>query len=41
MIISWQRVLGFFVGNVLKLSQGKANPKLVTDVVKKLLDEGQ
>ncbi len=32
--------LGFFVGQVMKLSQGSASPKLVSDLVKKLLDEG-
>ncbi len=32
--------LGFFVGQVMKLSKGSANPKLVSDLVKALLDEG-
>jgi len=31
-------VLGFFVGSVLKESGGKANPKVVTDLMKKYLE---
>lgn len=31
-------LLGFFVGSVMKESQGKANPKIVTEIVKKYLD---
>jgi len=32
------QLLGFFVGQVMKKSAGKANPKLTGDIVKKLLD---
>ncbi len=32
-------VLGFFVGAVLKASKGKANPKIVTELVTKYLNE--
>lgn len=32
------RLLGFFVGQVMKKSQGKANPQLASDFVKKILD---
>jgi aspartyl-tRNA(Asn)/glutamyl-tRNA(Gln) amidotransferase subunit B len=32
------RVLGFFVGQVMKKMQGKANPQLTTDLLKKLLE---
>ena len=31
-------MLGFFVGQVMKATSGSANPKLVNDVLKKLLD---
>ncbi len=31
------RVMGFFVGQVMKKTQGKANPKITSDLVKKLL----
>jgi len=31
-------ILGFFVGQVMKESGGKANPKIVTELVKKYLD---
>jgi len=30
--------LGFLVGQVMKASQGKANPKLVTELLKQALD---
>jgi aspartyl-tRNA(Asn)/glutamyl-tRNA(Gln) amidotransferase subunit B len=33
-----QGVIGFLVGKVMQASQGKANPKLVNDVLKKNLD---
>ena len=33
------KVLGFFVGQVMKASRGKANPQLVNEVVKRLLEE--
>ncbi len=32
------RVHGFFVGQIMKESKGKANPKLVSEIVKKYLD---
>ncbi len=32
------RVLGFFVGQIMKKTKGKANPKLVSNAVKKYLD---
>jgi aspartyl-tRNA(Asn)/glutamyl-tRNA(Gln) amidotransferase subunit B len=32
------RVLGFFVGQLMKKTKGKANPKLLTEAVKKYLD---
>ena len=33
-----QGVIGFLVGKVMQASQGKANPKLVNEVLKKKLD---
>ena len=33
-----QKLLGFFVGQVMKVSQGKANPKQVNELLKKLLE---
>ena len=33
------RLFGFFVGEVMKLSKGKANPKIVNDFIKKKLSE--
>ena len=33
--------LGFFVGQVMKLSKGQANPKLVSELLKALLDGGE
>ena len=32
------KVFGFFVGETMKLTQGKANPKLVNDILKKRLE---
>lgn len=32
------RVVGFFVGQIMKETKGKANPQIVTDTVKKYLD---
>ncbi|MCB0418321.1 MAG: Asp-tRNA(Asn)/Glu-tRNA(Gln) amidotransferase GatCAB subunit B, partial [Bdellovibrionales bacterium] len=32
------KLLGFFVGQVMKETKGQANPGLVNDIVKKLLD---
>ncbi len=33
-------VFGYFVGQVMKATKGAANPKLVNDVLKRMLDEG-
>lgn len=33
------KLLGFFVGQVMKATKGKANPKLVNDMIKRKLDE--
>lgn len=33
-------LLGFFVGQVMKQTKGSADPQLVSDLLKKLLDEG-
>jgi aspartyl-tRNA(Asn)/glutamyl-tRNA(Gln) amidotransferase subunit B len=32
-----EKVLGFFVGEVMKKTQGKANPKLVNEILKEKL----
>jgi len=32
-----EKLMGFFVGQVMKLTKGKANPKLVNDAIRKLL----
>ena len=32
-----EKIFGFFVGEVMKVSKGKANPKLVNEILKKLL----
>ena len=32
-----EKVFGFFVGQVMKATQGKANPKLINDLLKKTL----
>ena len=32
-----EKLFGFFVGQVMKLSGGKANPQLVNDILKKLI----
>ena len=32
-----QKVFGFFMGQVMKETQGKANPKMVNDLLKKAL----
>lgn len=34
-----EKVLGFFVGQVMKATKGKANPKLVNEVLKKTLSD--
>ena len=33
------RLFGFFVGQVMKASQGKANPKQVNDILRKKLEK--
>jgi aspartyl-tRNA(Asn)/glutamyl-tRNA(Gln) amidotransferase subunit B len=33
-----EKLFGFFVGQVMKATQGKANPQLVNDILKRLLD---
>jgi aspartyl-tRNA(Asn)/glutamyl-tRNA(Gln) amidotransferase subunit B len=33
------RLFGFFVGQVMKASQGKANPKQVNDILKSKLEK--
>ena len=33
-----QRMLGFFVGQAMKATQGKGNPRLINDILKKLID---
>ena len=32
-----EKLFGFFVGQIMKASDGKANPKLVNDILKKKL----
>jgi aspartyl-tRNA(Asn)/glutamyl-tRNA(Gln) amidotransferase subunit B len=32
------KLFGFFVGQVMKETKGKANPKLVNEILKKLLE---
>jgi aspartyl-tRNA(Asn)/glutamyl-tRNA(Gln) amidotransferase subunit B len=32
------KLLGFFVGQVMKETRGKANPKLVNEILRKKLD---
>ena len=34
------KLLGYFVGQVMKETRGKANPKIVNDLLKKVLDAG-
>jgi aspartyl-tRNA(Asn)/glutamyl-tRNA(Gln) amidotransferase subunit B len=34
-----KKLLGFFVGEIMKASRGKANPKMVNELLKKSLDE--
>lgn len=34
-----EKVLGFFVGQVMKATQGKANPKIINDLLKKMLTD--
>jgi aspartyl-tRNA(Asn)/glutamyl-tRNA(Gln) amidotransferase subunit B len=33
------KVIGWFVGQVMKETQGKANPKLVNELLRKKLEE--
>ena len=33
------KLFGFFVGQVMKETQGKANPKIVNEILKKVLSE--
>jgi aspartyl-tRNA(Asn)/glutamyl-tRNA(Gln) amidotransferase subunit B len=33
------KVFGFFVGQVMKATQGKANPQMINDLLKKMLQE--
>ena len=35
---SKKNILGFFVGQVMKATQGKANPKMVNELLRKKLD---
>ena len=35
-----EKVFGFFVGQVMKATQGKANPQLINDLLKKMLAGG-
>ena len=34
-----QALFGFFVGQVMKQTKGKANPKMVNEILKELLDQ--
>ncbi len=34
-----EQLLQFFVGQLMKRTRGKANPKLATDILKSLLDQ--
>ncbi|MDX2439585.1 MAG: hypothetical protein QNK40_03460, partial [Desulfobacterales bacterium] len=34
------KLLGYFVGQVMKETRGKANPKIVNDLLEKILDAG-
>ncbi|MBF8302266.1 MAG: gatB, partial [Candidatus Dadabacteria bacterium] len=34
-----EKLIGFFVGEVMKATQGKANPKLVNEILRKKLKE--
>ena len=33
------KLFGFFVGQVMKITQGKANPQLINELLKKKLDQ--
>jgi aspartyl-tRNA(Asn)/glutamyl-tRNA(Gln) amidotransferase subunit B len=32
------KLFGFFVGQVMKATRGKANPKMVNEILKKMID---
>ncbi|MGZ6248876.1 MAG: hypothetical protein ACXWMC_04600, partial [Syntrophales bacterium] len=32
-----EKLFGYFVGQVMKATQGKANPQLINDLLKKML----
>ena len=32
-----EKLFGYFVGEVMKISRGKANPQIVNEILKKLL----
>ncbi|MBL8025426.1 MAG: Asp-tRNA(Asn)/Glu-tRNA(Gln) amidotransferase GatCAB subunit B, partial [Fibrobacteres bacterium] len=32
-----KKILGFFVGEAMKVTKGKANPKIVNEILEKLL----
>jgi aspartyl-tRNA(Asn)/glutamyl-tRNA(Gln) amidotransferase subunit B len=34
-----EKVIGFFVGQVMKSTKGKANPKVVNEILRRLLSE--
>ena len=34
-----KKLLGFFIGQIMKETKGKANPQLVNKIFKELLDE--
>jgi aspartyl-tRNA(Asn)/glutamyl-tRNA(Gln) amidotransferase subunit B len=34
-----EKVFGFFVGQVMKASRGKANPQMVNEILKRMLAE--
>jgi len=36
-----EKVFGFFVGQVMKATQGKANPQVINDLLKRMLAEAQ
>ncbi len=36
-----EKLMGFFVGGVMKMTKGKANPKVVNEALKKILKKGE
>jgi aspartyl-tRNA(Asn)/glutamyl-tRNA(Gln) amidotransferase subunit B len=36
--VGQEKLFGFFVGQVMKATQGKANPKQLNELLRKLLD---